>query len=84
MQSVFFKEAQQNLDQLCQQACQNHEPYLVNRDDNNHVVIVSLEDYNAWQETHYLLSTPANAQRLMHSLEQARDGQVVEHELLEE
>ncbi len=84
MQSIFFKEAQQNLDQLCLQACQDHEPCIVNRDDNNHVVILSLEDYNAWQETHYLLSNPNNAQRLLRSLEQARNGQVAERVLIEE
>ena len=48
----FFKEAQQNFDQLCQKACQDHEPCIVNREDNNHVVILSLADFNAWQETH--------------------------------
>ena len=42
MQSIFFKEAQQNFDQLCQKACQDHEPCIVNREDNNHVVILSL------------------------------------------
>lgn len=50
MQSVFFEEAKQNFDVLCQRACQNHEPYIVNRADNNHVVMMSLEDFNAWQE----------------------------------
>jgi hypothetical protein len=36
------------------------------------------------QETNYLLSTPANAQRLLHSLEQARNGQLSAKELIEE
>jgi antitoxin YefM len=61
MQSVLFEEAKQNLDTLCKKACQDHEPYIVHRQDNNNVVILSLEDFNAWQETQYLLSTPANA-----------------------
>ncbi len=61
MQSLQFKQAQQNFDQLCQKTCEDHEPYIINRDDNNHVVILSLADFNAWQETHYLLSNPNNA-----------------------
>mgnify|MGYP003392454019 FL=1 len=84
MQSLFFKEAQQNFDQLCQKACQDHEPYIVNREDNNHVVILSLADFNAWQETHYLLSNPANAERLLRSLDKARNGQMMQKELIEE
>lgn len=84
MQSIFFKEAQQNLDQLCQKACQDHEPCIVNREDNNPMVILSLADFNAWQETHYLLSNPVNAQRLLNSLNKARSGQLTPKELLEE
>lgn len=83
MQSVFFNDAQQNLDRLCKEACENHEPCIVNRADNNHVVIVSLEDFNAWQETHYLLSHPVNAERLLRSLEKSRSGQVTARELIE-
>jgi antitoxin YefM len=84
MQSMFFKEAQQNFDQLCQKACQDHEPCIVNREDNNHVVVLSLADFNAWQETHYLLSNPANAERLLRSLDKARSGQLMQKELIEE
>lgn len=84
MQSLQFKQAQQNFDQLCQKTCEDHEPYIVNREDNNHVVILSLADFNAWQETHYLLSNPNNAQRLLGSLEKARSGQLMQKELIEE
>ena len=31
-------------------------------------------DFRAWDETQYLLSSPVNAQRLLHSLAQARNG----------
>ncbi len=51
MQSLQFKQAEQNFDQLCKKACEDHEPWIVNRDDNNHVVILSLADFNAWQST---------------------------------
>lgn len=46
--------------------------------------MMSLEDYNALQETNYLLSSPANAERLMHSLKQVRNGQLTERTLIEE
>jgi antitoxin YefM len=46
--------------------------------------MMSLEDFNAWQETQYLLSTPANAERLLRSLASARSGILMQRELLEE
>jgi antitoxin YefM len=83
MQSVLFEEAAKNFDQLCQKTCENHDYYIVNRTDNNHVVVMSLEDFNAWQETHYLLSNPVNAERLLHSLASARRGELTARDLIE-
>lgn len=84
MQSVVFEEAKQELDSLCEKACLDHEPYIINRANHNHVVVMSLEDFNAWQETQYLLSTPANAERLLRSLADARSGKLTQRELIEE
>jgi antitoxin YefM len=44
-------------------------------------VLMSEADFDAWQTTLYLFSTPANARRLMRSYEQARAGKVEVHEL---
>jgi len=38
------------------------------------VVMMSLEDFQAWEETAYLLSSPANARKLMKSLDEANRG----------
>jgi prevent-host-death family protein len=51
MQSILFEEAQEQFDSLCKKACLDHEPYIINRSNHNHVVVMSLEDFNAWQET---------------------------------
>ena len=84
MQVISAKTAQLNLDTLCEQVYQNHEPYIVNRENNHNVVILSLDDYNSWIETNYLLSNPYNAERLLNSLKKARAGEVFERELIEE
>lgn len=45
----------------------------------------SLDDYNSWMETHYLLSNPYNdAERLLNSLKNARSEEVFERELIAE
>lgn len=41
-------------------------------------------EFTVRDETEYLLSSPANAQRLLHSLAQARSGQCSAKQLLEE
>jgi antitoxin YefM len=45
--------------------------------------MLSLEDYEAIYETNYLLRTPKNAQRLLHSIEKLSSGKGVEREIFE-
>jgi antitoxin YefM len=46
-------------------------------------VLVSADEYAALEETAYLLRVPANAKRLLESLQQAKSGDRHEHELPE-
>jgi antitoxin YefM len=41
-------------------------------------VLISEDDYEAWQTTRHLFSTPANARRLLGSIEEWRSGDLVE------
>jgi antitoxin YefM len=61
-------------------------------DDHSHVeitskhgnaVLMSLDEYEALQETAYLLRSPANARRLLQSLAEAREGRTTPHDLVE-
>lgn len=45
-------------------------------------VLMSLADYEALEETAYLLRAPKNARRLLESLEQAAHGTREEHDLI--
>jgi len=58
------------------------EPTILCNDKGQRAVLMSLEEFNSWQETLYLLSNPANAEHLRLSLQEAEAGQVVEMELL--
>lgn len=44
--------------------------------------LVSAAEYESLQETAYLLRSPANARRLLRSLQEALDGRVEHHELV--
>lgn len=74
MQAVTYSEARQDLKNIMDEACNNHEPILITRRKGESVVLLSLEDYESIMESEYLLSDPANAQRLMRSLEEAKAG----------
>jgi antitoxin YefM len=47
------------------------------------VVIVALDDYESLKETAYLLRSPANARRLLASIDRLENGGGTEHELAE-
>ena len=55
--------------------CEDREPAIITRNRDPAVVMISLEDYKAREETAYLLRSPANARRLLASIKQLESGQ---------
>jgi antitoxin YefM len=83
MDIINYSQIKNNLSQTMTTVCDNHQPVIVSHKNNRAVVIISLEDYQALQETAYLLSSPNNAKRLMESIAQLEAGQGIERELIE-
>ncbi len=74
--------ARKNLFPLIEQVNDDHTPVEITSKRGS-AVLMSRDDYDALQETAYLLRVPANARRLLESLEQASTGRREEHELSE-
>jgi len=60
---------------------EDHAPVVVTREKAEAVVLVSLADWNAMEETVHLLSSSANAERLRHATSQLESGGGAEHTL---
>jgi len=63
--------------------CDKHEPVIITKKDDHSVVMISLEDYQALEETAYLLRSPENARRLLESIAQLESGGGSERTCLE-
>jgi antitoxin YefM len=59
----------------------DRDPVIITRKREQAVVMISLEDYEALEETAYLLRSPANAKRLIASIEAAEEGSVLSKEI---
>lgn len=83
MNAVTVQRAKQELEALIMQVVSDAEPTIVSTNSGTSIVLLSLDEYNALQETAYLLTSPANAAHLQRSIREADAGQVAEHELRE-
>jgi antitoxin YefM len=78
MEIVTYSEARANLKAIMDRAGNDHIPIVITRQRGKPVVMVDLDDWNALQETRYLLSTPNNAKRLLESIAQLEEGKMIE------
>ena len=83
MDVITINQAKQNIDGLIEQVIADAEPTIICDDKGQKVVILSLDEFNSWQETLYLLSNPANANHLRKSIEEDKSGKAIERELME-
>lgn len=83
MNTMTYTALRNNLAKTMDQVCDDHEPVTVTRSNARPVVILSLEDYKALEETAYLIRSPKNLQRLLESITELESGKGLEKELIE-
>ena len=83
MKAITYTAARQNLAKTMESVCKDHSPVIITRKTANSVVIMSLEDYEALEETAYLLRSPKNTRRLIESIVQLEQDQGIERALLD-
>lgn len=84
MDAITYSTAREKLAETMDKVCDRHEPVIITRRKAGAVVMLSLDDWNAIEETAYLLRSPANAARLRASMAHEADGDYSVRELIEE
>jgi len=82
MDVVTYSDARSNLKDVMDRVVEDRTHIVVTRQKAEAVVMVSLSEWNAMQETMHLLSPPANAARLRRSIEQMEAGKGRKRELV--
>jgi antitoxin YefM len=82
MQLVNYTEFRNNLAENLNMVNDNSEIVIVSSSKGKNVVVMSLEEYNAIQETLHLISSKANQNRLDEAVEEMRSGKFSEQNFL--
>lgn len=74
MKTMSYTESRARYAEVLDGVVDDREEVVITRAGHEPVVIVSLADYESLRETAYLLRSPANARRLLDSIEELESG----------
>lgn len=70
MNTMSYTSARNHLAATMDAVCTNHDAVIITRGKSAAVVMISLEDYQSIQETHYLMHSPSNAARIVEAIDE--------------
>lgn len=68
MQTLSYTALRTNLAETMNLVVNNHEAVLIQRGNTEPVVMISLSDFESYEETAYLLKSPVNRERLLEGI----------------
>lgn len=74
MDVITYTRARARLAEIMGKVCADHGPLIITRRNEESVVMISLEDFEAMEETAYLLRSPKNGRRLLESIAELQSG----------
>jgi antitoxin YefM len=84
MDTISYSAFRNQLASTIDKVNDDHKPILITRQNNKAAVLMSVEDFHAYEETAYLNASPKNAVRLSQAIDQVDAGKLSEHALLDE
>ncbi|BAF86536.1 uncharacterized ACR protein [Azorhizobium caulinodans ORS 571] len=82
MDVLSYSDTRANLKEVMDRVVEDHAPVVITRQKAEAVVMVSLSDWSAMEETLHLLSSPANAARLREGVAELEAGGGSERDLV--
>ncbi len=83
MESISYTSARSNLAKTMEKVCDDHAPVAITRKGEGAVVMISMADYQALEETAYLLRSLKNTRRLIEAVAELEDGKGQEKEWID-
>jgi antitoxin YefM len=83
MEVISYSETRERLKEVMDRVVADHQPVVISRQKSESVVMVSLADWHAIEETMHLLSSPKNAKRLRSSIDELNAGSGKTRQLIE-
>ncbi len=84
MQTMSYSAFRTNLSSVMDDVNNDHKPVLITRQNGKPAIIISVEDFESFQETAYLMSSPVNAARLNQAMLDIENGATQTHDLLDD
>jgi antitoxin YefM len=84
MDAVSYSDLRQNLKSYMDKVYYDHDSLIITRKNNENLVLISIEEYNSLMETNYLLGNESNAEHLQKSINQYKNGNTKQKELLKD
>jgi antitoxin YefM len=81
MRTISYTKLRNELADTMSMVCENNSPVIVTRQSAKAVVMLSLDDYEAMEETSYLLRSPKNAARLAAAVKAIESGRAKKRKL---
>ena len=83
MDTMSYSLLRANLADALDKVNDDHKPVLITRQNGKPAVLMSLEDFQSYEATAYLMASPKNAQRLNEAIQNIEAGNIKEHELID-
>jgi len=84
MQTISYSSFRSNLASTLDKVNNDHAPVMITRQNGKPAIVMSVEDFNAYEETYYLMSSPKNAGRLNQAIAEISENKASVHKLIEE
>ena len=84
METINYSIFRSRLASILDKVNEDHQPVLITRQNGKPAIVISLEDFQAYEETAYLMASPRNARRLSRAIAEVESGRHLRREIIEE